>query len=664
MRVLIDDVETPLRVNSLNVSNAVGQRSTASVTLRDDAGANHYEDGQRIDIIDDDGTLAYSGVLDGDDEDKPLPGVSAPLLWHQVACKDWHYLADKRRAAKSYAAGQTCGQVIKDLVSTILANEGVTSTSNLYSGQQSSLDGPLDLTEWGGIAYKVSCGPAGGISRDTAQAWQGAAALKVQMDGSGTFQSISVNLPASMFAPGQQYTVSFYIKAQAGTPSLRYFFEGNDLIAGNHAIGSTASVASPTTTGWTRYSVTATMPATIVDQYIGLRLDTGGTAQAVTFWLDGLQLEKGASASAWVRGAGMETIAEGIVLPEVLFNYAKVSECLDAITQKAGAYWWQIDQYKRLWFQPYAAVPAPWALTADANGVVADARAGTLKVKRGKPLYRNRQYVIGATDVTSTQTETRKGDGTTTAWTFGYPFASVPTVKVNGVTKTVGIKGVDTGKDFYWNKGDATLTQDSGGTILTSSDTLQVTYVGQYPVVIVSEDTAQVLAQQALEGGGTTGYVEDVIGDSSLASRDAAFQEASALLAKYAQAATTLRFQTSRPGLAPGQMLTVTIPAHAFDQAQLLIESVTITDEDATTIWYDVTALLGPVNSNWVSFFGQLANNAQVSSDQLSVGQNSTLVVAQPFSESWGWSESMTPRVTACTFPGASVYPSTTLYPC
>lgn len=189
--------------------------------------------------------------------------------------------------------------------------------SNLFSANQADTEEPVNLAEWGGIGYKVNFGASGGISRDTTYAWHGASSLKAVCDGSSTFNSLSINIPASKFVPGATYTLSGYFRASTGqTPSLRMFFEGNDLIAGNHSIGSTPTI-HPVDSGWTRFSVTATMPNPIVDSYIGMRLDTGGTAQAITFWIDGLQIEQSASANPWIPG-GTSTTAKLVRHGEVI----------------------------------------------------------------------------------------------------------------------------------------------------------------------------------------------------------------------------------------------------------------------------------------------------------------------------------------------------------
>lgn len=51
---------------------------------------------------------------------------------------------------------------------------------------------------------------------------------------------------------------------------------------------------------------------------------------------------------------------------------------------------------------------------------------------------------------------------------------SVSSVQVNGVAKTVGIYGQDTGKDWYWIPGARLLIQDAGAAPLASTDTLSM----------------------------------------------------------------------------------------------------------------------------------------------------------------------------------------------
>src|SRR5258708_13346843 len=162
-----------------------------------------------------------------------------------------------------------------------------------------------------------------------------------------------------------------------------------------------------------------------------------------------------------------------------------------------------IDQNKQLWFVPYTAVINPTLV----DGTQVNQDSNNLPVvTRANPTYRNTQYLLGGVSQTVTQTETRVGDGNTVSWPMSFDISTVPTVSVNTgsgyVAKTVGIKGVDTGKDWYWQKGPPLISQDSAGTKLRGSpnkDLLQVVYVGQYPTVIVSSNNAHITYEAGLD---------------------------------------------------------------------------------------------------------------------------------------------------------------------
>ncbi len=53
---------------------------------------------------------------------------------------------------------------------------------------------------------------------------------------------------------------------------------------------------------------------------------------------------------------------------------------------------------------------------------------------------------------------------------------SVTSVTVNGVSKTVGVLGVDTGRDWYYKPGHQSIIQADGAAALTSSDTISISY--------------------------------------------------------------------------------------------------------------------------------------------------------------------------------------------
>lgn len=342
------------------------------------------------------------------------------------------------------------------------------------------------------------------------------------------------------------------------------------------------------------------------------------------------------------------------LVPEAVFVYCKVSEALDALATAASAsgvpYYWQIDKHKQLWFLPYTSVVNSNVV----DGTLVEEKMNPPSIRRVNPKYRNYQYATGGVTQTSTQVETRKGDSNITSWPMNFKLAKQPIVKVNTVAKTVGIRGVETGKDFYWNKGEYEITQDSGGTKLTSSDTLEVTYIGEYATVFVAQDAGQVEAQRQVDG--TSGIVEDVENDPTITSADAGFNLVSALLTHNARKAKILEFTTRQKDFEQGQLATVDMPWFDLSNAQMLIESVSASDSDGLHMFYSITAIEGPADQSWVSFFSKLLKTQQPASN-INVGSSQTLTTLQQFRMTITPVASLNINVYACPVPG----PSTTL---
>lgn len=306
------------------------------------------------------------------------------------------------------------------------------------------------------------------------------------------------------------------------------------------------------------------------------------------------------------------SIAAGGTITEVIWAGSKsVSEALTWLAQQSG-YWWQIDKNGVLWFQPYSGVPAPWAL----DGTQADSLQ-ELSVISGNDMYVNKQYVKGSYSEKGPLTETFHGNSLTRSFTLAYPVATISSVTLNGadVTAQSLTKG-SSGGQFYYAKNDAVVAQDTGQPLLTSSDTLVVTYKGRIPVLASAQNSALITAQQTREGGGT-GLVESVYTNTKVRTLPAAFQISSALLAHYGEDATLLSFTTRQSGLAPGQLLSVTLPDFNLSAMGMLIASVTITDApDNLNIWYQVSAIGSPLEvAQWQTYWANLMAQSSDPSD-------------------------------------------------
>lgn len=356
------------------------------------------------------------------------------------------------------------------------------------------------------------------------------------------------------------------------------------------------------------------------------------------------------------EGVVATSVSAGPTIGSFISNYASCAACLDALAQKSQGYTWWIDDSRQLYFGPNSPTPAPVTIT---DALI---ERDTEQVTHGNDLYRNTQYVLGGTAETAPQSATFVGDGAATSFTLGYPLASVPTITLNGVAQTVGIKAVDTGKQWYWAKGDPVITQDSGGVKLVSTDTLAVpNYIGQYPVVTVSQDSAGINARQTREGGTTSGIVEAVATDTTLATTSDAFQTAAGYLARYSKDSETLTFVTQQSGFAQGQLATVNIPAYDLNNVSMLIEEVQLSDvgpagSEVGVLYYTVKCVVGPLNTSWVQFFGALANQQQTFVDSINLGNNSVVNLLADFTATLRLEAALTATVYACplfpwTFP-------------
>jgi hypothetical protein len=340
------------------------------------------------------------------------------------------------------------------------------------------------------------------------------------------------------------------------------------------------------------------------------------------------------------------SIATGPTISEAVFVYEAVSKCYDAIAKQAG-YWWQIDQNKLLTFAPYGANAAPWTL----DGTMVDQVKGVI-YEAGNPQYVNRQFATGSYDKTGTLTETHVGDGQTRSFALGYQLSNAtPTIRVDGVKKVLGKKGTDSGKQWYYAEGDQTVTQDTSEPILSSSDTLQVTYKGRFPVVALAQNAGLIATQQTLENTGT-GYVESKYHNARLSTLTGAFSVASALLAHYGSRMTTLQFVTNKKGLAQGQQLVVNLPAFGLNNTQMLIQSVEITDsQDGLNYWFIVQCVGSPYDVTWQTYFQNLSNQGDAT-DAVSVGSDTVIAQITQWSANLSWTANETSTTYSCPLCG------------
>jgi hypothetical protein len=240
---------------------------------------------------------------------------------------------------------------------------------------------------------------------------------------------------------------------------------------------------------------------------------------------------------------------------------------------------------------------------------------------------------------------------------MSYPLNGAPTITVGGIGKTNGTKGVDTGKDFYYSVGDAVI---AAAVAPGAGVTVSVTYKGQYSILIKSADLGQVALEQSIEQGGT-GIVESILDDPTVTDMNSAYASAAAQLSEYGQTSDQITFTTVKPGLAKGQLVTIT-----HTPLQIVNESFLISQVDTTAlgsyIEYKITAVRGSLLGSWAKFLATLVTPPQ--SNILNLGTQAVLNLQTTPADFMHVTESVTETIHACSVPSTVLYPSTTLYPC
>ena len=295
------------------------------------------------------------------------------------------------------------------------------------------------------------------------------------------------------------------------------------------------------------------------------------------------------------EGITIGEVQTGPVIVEAIFNYVKASECFNALEELTG-YIWYIDKNKKLYFIARDTTAAAW----DLDGVTRRPSKGSVHLDESNPQYRTKQYIRGGTGTTAEQTENFTGDAATVAFTVGYPVALEPTVSVDAAGKTVGIKGIDTGKDCYWNKGDATVTFDTAPANATA---VSIVYYGQYPMISVAADDLAQAARAAIEGG--TGITEEIVTEAQHITAAAIRESASSKLLRYCQESERFTYTTTDSGLAPGVLQKITYSPFGFSEHEMLIEKIEM-NAVVDTIYYTVTAITGPSVGSWEKFFSDI----------------------------------------------------------
>lgn len=273
-------------------------------------------------------------------------------------------------------------------------------------------------------------------------------------------------------------------------------------------------------------------------------------------------------------GLGVTTtnVVSGATINTISFNYIQLSQALRRIAELTGRNWY-IDYNKDIHYFPLTTNAAPFNITSTQNDYT------SLHITKDTSQLKNRVYVRGGTKLSDPTTYSVKGDGVAKQ----FPLPDKPhavTLKVNGVTKTVGIKNVDlTGYDWYLNFQEKYVEQDAAGAVLATTDTLAITYQYDIPILVAVEDTASILAN---------GVKEFAIFDKSIDTTQGARDRASAELTDYANDVIEGSFITHTAGFRSGQYININLSEYGVN-ANYIVQNVVARSFGAGNYYYEVS---------------------------------------------------------------------------
>lgn len=342
------------------------------------------------------------------------------------------------------------------------------------------------------------------------------------------------------------------------------------------------------------------------------------------------------------EGIKLGMYGPGEPVDEAVFNYVTAAEALTKLSNYADGYTWYIDNQKYFYYMEKGVISAPYCVEPN------NTRVSNANYEESASFYRNRQYIKGATDVTTTQEEIKVGDGAERVFITRYPLNNKPQIFVSydgsdWVEKTVGIKDLEDERDFYWSKGSNEIIQadrlkeSDEETIpaLSSNDRVKIVYIGQFDTVIITQLPYEIERLKNVEG--STGIVEAIEDVTGFSTRNDTLHYANALLNKYGQISKSIVFDTVESGLAPGQSVNVTLPIYGVIDESMVIESIEITSEAQRPL-YKVQAVKGPMHGSWETLFNNIVQLGNKKGKENLV-ETQQIVIPFEFSKRWTWAE-------------------------
>ena len=306
----------------------------------------------------------------------------------------------------------------------------------------------------------------------------------------------------------------------------------------------------------------------------------------------------------------------GFPIQKIKFDYVPLNKAIQQLCNLIG--WdWNVDPAKGLHFFLTSTAPAPFNLD-DTSG---NQEWPSLDVDINLTNMKNSVFVKGGTYYKIYNSSTTPDKYTTVAgqlvYSIAYPYDlsnqygfGPMIVSLGGVNQTISsdVPGAEpAGYQVYYN--------DNGRFIRFASDpgggqALVVYGTAKVPIVAHAQDS---------KGIATYGEIQDVISDTSIGTLQQAQMRAKADILQYGHAVYTVKFNTLKTGLYPGQIITLNSTILNVN-VSLTIKQITVANYSPSGFLYQVEAY-GSDQVNFIDIMSVLLQqqnqNTQTSPDSI-----------------------------------------------
>lgn len=305
------------------------------------------------------------------------------------------------------------------------------------------------------------------------------------------------------------------------------------------------------------------------------------------------------------------TISAGTEINRVPFNYMYGHSCLNHL-QGFGNYIWNINKDKQLDFNTIG--------YSISSTTITDASLSTVinSFVRDRDLtnYRNRQYIKGEDRLSILQTNksvTPTPDSKNREFFSKYKIGLEPKIEVkigagNWTVQTVGVKGLQDNESnqWWWSYGSTQITHDDDEPVLTSSDSIRITYYGLIPLRIIAQDSTEIASR---------GYYDSYDYNKNISDTIDAFKYGQNLLEKYANTADNIQFTTYTKLFEIGEQIPVNMSVLRTINENFLCTECTWSPMGINAIQYSYTAIDSPNVGGWEEYFEKLLPPTRITVD-------------------------------------------------